>query len=54
MDKQLNAIRSTVKGPPVVDLHEDISWYYPLGDRLDFPLGTPSKTSRIRHGDIPK
>ena len=29
---------SDVKGPLVVDLHEDISWYYSLGDRLDFPL----------------
>jgi membrane dipeptidase len=43
-----------VKGHPVVDLHEDISWYYSLGDRLDFPLRGLSEDVPDRHGDIPK
>jgi membrane dipeptidase len=43
-----------VKDPPVVDLHEDISWYYSLGDRTDFPLASLSEDLPHRHGDIPK
>jgi membrane dipeptidase len=43
-----------VNGPPVVDLHEDISWYYTLGDRPDFPVRGLSEDVPNRHGDIPK
>ncbi len=44
-----------MRNVPVIDLHEDISYYYVTGaSGLGFPLGDFSKDLAGRHGDIPK
>src|SRR3989442_6387068 len=41
--------------PPVIDLHQDISYYYVSGaSGLGFPLADFSKDIPGRHGDLPK
>ena len=41
--------------PPIIDLHQDISYYYVSGaSGLGFPLADFSKDVAGRHGDLPK
>jgi len=44
-----------MRRPPIIDLHQDISYYYVSGaSGLNFPLDDFSKDIEGRHGDIPK
>ncbi len=44
-----------MRGLPIIDLHQDISYYYiSAASGLDFPLADFSKDVPARHGDIPK